>query len=137
MSSRVIKESILNHPLVAELPEFTQDQFARWILLSDDWGCFNADLDDIKGRAYPKRPKVTTAVIERVRKELFDGGFLFCWVERGVAWGCWVWWDSGEFAGVRSFNQDGDRTRNRRKTPKPNEKDLAEYLAAHRRVWGA
>lgn len=135
MSSRVIKESILNHPVLTLVSEFGQDQFTRWILLSDDWGCFNADVDDIKGRAYSKRPKVTTKIVEQIRKELHDAGFLFCWIERGIVWGFWVWWESGEFAGVRSFGQDGERTRNRRKTPEPPNELLSHYLETHRQVW--
>ena len=134
MSSRVIKDCISNHPVVAPLTDAAQDQLLRWILLADDWGCFNADPDEIKGACYAKRPKFTVKRIQELLLEFYEAGFLFCWTEKGIVWGYWTWWETGEFCGVRSFNQEGDRTRNRRKTPEPPKELLANYLLTHAQV---
>lgn len=131
MSNRVIKDCISNHPLVAKLTADAQDQFLRWILLADDWGCFNADVDVIKGACYAKRPKITAKIIETLRSEFYETGFLFCWLQHGIIWGSWTWWETGEFAGIISYNEGGERNRNRRRTPEPPAELLSEYLSVH------
>lgn len=126
MANRILKDSIWNSRSLAKLDDFTQDQFPRWLLMADDWGCFDADLDVIKGLVYPKRPKVTTKIIERVRLELHESGHLFCWVEGDHAWAYWTSW--GEHNYTTSVEEGGKRSQRRRKTPEPPAELLQMYL---------
>ena len=55
MPNRVIKDSVWDSPTLGGIPDYYEDQFIRWALLSDDWGCFNANAVKIKGDVYPNR----------------------------------------------------------------------------------
>lgn len=147
MSSRVIKETVLTHPLLTKLGPFAQDQFIRWCLLPDDWGCFNADPDYLKGTLYPKRKEMTAEKIEKVFQEIYHSGLMFAWQETGTRWGYFTWWDTGLFCGVVQHAEGGKRVRNRRKTPTPPIEllnmyyqqfgDIREQLGAVERQVGA
>src|SRR5688572_21398728 len=97
MPNRILKESILDSPTLARLDDFVQDQFPRLLLLVDDWGCFNADPESIKGRAYPKRKKVTPAVIGKILKGFHEGGMLFMWIVEDRTYGFFVGWDNHNY----------------------------------------
>lgn len=129
MPSRILKESILDSPTLAKLEDFYQDQFPRFLLMFDDWGCFNADPDVIKGKAYPKRQKVTTKVIEKILRAYYEAGLLFMWIEGDRTWGYWVTWNEHNYCNAQAVDDDGKPTRHKRKTPEPPAELILQYLS--------
>lgn len=132
MPNRILKESILDSPTLARLDDFIQDQFPRLLLLVDDWGCFNADPESVKGKAYPKRKKVTVRTVETIIEAFWNEGMLFRWMEGDRIYGYWVSWDEHNYCTGSSVDEDGQRVKFRRKTPAPPQEQLGQYLAAHR-----
>lgn len=132
MPSRILKESILDSPTLARLDDFDQDQFPRLLLLVDDWGCFNADPDVVKGRAYSKRPKVTPKTIEKLLRSYYDAGMLFMWYEGERLYGYWVGWDTHNYCNASAVEDDGKQSKHRRKTPEPPLELVEQYVATHK-----
>ncbi len=129
MANRVIKDSIWTSPTVASMSDFAQDQFPRWLLMADDWGCFNADARVIKGLCYPLRDSITVKKIEVLKKEYFESEILFLWKENGREWGYFVSWDSHhDYCNKTNADNDGKHQKHRRKTPEPPEDILSKYL---------
>ncbi len=131
MSNRVIKDSIWSSKSLAKLPIYYQDQWPRWLLLADDWGCFNADPDVVKGAAYPKRRENIKAVL-KIRQVFCDAGKLFIWTDdKERDWGFFVSWDGHQFCNASGVDNEGKYTKHRRKTPEPPEQQLRVYLKEH------
>lgn len=130
MSNRVIKDLIWASPKLAKCTITTQLHFPRLVLLSDDWGCFNADAEVIKGLAYPKM-KITPKKIFELLKELYDMGLLFVWRAGHHTWGYWMKWDEHGFSSGSEYNNGGQRVKHRRKTPVPPERELKKYISEH------
>lgn len=134
MTNRVIKDSIWTSPTLAALSDFSQDQFPRWLLLADDWGCFEARSRVIKGLAYPLRDSVTPEIIEYVKNELYQAGLLFIWKVGDREWGYFVSWDShNQFCNKTNVDEQGKNQKHRRKTPEPPENELIQYLQGNRK----
>jgi len=137
MPNRVIKDSIFTSPSLASLTEYYQDQWPRWLLLADDWGCFNADPDVIKGIAYPKR-KETTKQIIKIRNAFNQAGMLFVWIDENLrTWGYFVNWPKHEYIGGTEYNGEGERIRHRRRTPEPPQDLLDKYILEHLGTFGS
>jgi len=130
MSNRVIKDLIWTSPRLAGCSMTSQLHFPRLMLLSDDWGCFNADPEVIKGLAYPKM-KILPKKISEILKELYDEGLLFIWKVDHHIWGCWMKWEEHNFSSGSEYNNGGERVKHRRKTPIPPEKELKKYISEH------
>lgn len=128
MPNRILKESILDSPTLATVEDFAQDQFPRLLLLVDDWGCFNGDPEAIKGRAYPKRPKVTVKVIEKILRAFYDAGMLFMWQENDRIYGYWVGWDNHNYCNASAVDEEGKQAKHRRKTPEPPLELVTQYV---------
>lgn len=138
MSNRVIKDSIWTSPTLARLSESAQDHFPRWLLMTDDWGCFNADPAVIKGLCYPLREKVTVAIVDALEKEYYESGLLFVWFDRERRWGYFVSWDSHhDFCNKTNADDGGKNHKHRRKTPTPPEDALTHYLEGNGMSWNA
>ena len=128
MANRVLKDSIWVSRSLALLPIYYQDQWPRWLLLADDWGCFNADSDVIKGLAYPKR-KETVQNVEAIKQVFNEAGMLFLWQdESSHPWGHFANWDKHQFCNASTVDETKKYTKHRRKTPEPPLKLLSEYL---------
>jgi len=127
MANRVIKDSIWTSPTLSKLVPYYQDQWIRWLLLADDWGCFNADPDIIKGLAYPKR-KETSKDILKIRQAFYNNGLLFIWKEEDREWGYFITWDKYQFCNATTLNGEGRYAKHRRKTPEPPETLLSQYI---------
>lgn len=129
MSNRVIKDSIWTSPSLAQLPLIADLSWPRWLLLSDDWGCFEADAEVIKGKAYPKRKEVKPSDIEKLKTIYNESGNLFLWKEGGREWGYFTNFDThNEYCNSSGVNDVGKYTKHRRKTPEPPKDLLNEYL---------
>ena len=129
MPNRILKDTIWDSDTLTELGPFAEDQFPRWLLLADDWGCFCADSKTIKGKAYPKRPDVTVEKVEELRLTFYRSGMLFCWVEGDRTWGYWT--NFGEHNYLTSVDDSGQREKKRRRTPEPPTELLKVYLKRH------
>ncbi len=131
MANRVIKDSIWTSPTLAALSDFADGQFPRWLLLPDDWGCFNSDSRVIKGMVYPLRDSVTVKKIDALKQEYHDAGILFLWTEGGREWCYFVSFDNHHnYCNKTNADEDGKRQKHRRKTPEPPAEALAAYLKA-------
>ena len=120
MSNKVIKDSIRNSKSLTRCSFIAELNFPRFILLTDDWGCFEIDPETIRGYLYPKRlKKVTTSKIANWLKEYEDNGMLFCWHDREKEFGYFVNYNnhSGEYLSRR----------HKRKTPEPPKGELSKY----------
>ena len=128
MSNRAIKDSIWTSPTLAKIDFKYQSQFPWWLLLADDWGCFNVNSKVIKGTAYPMC-SIGVDYIDEVKEAFQEVGLLFIWVVDEREWGYFVSWDNHHsFCGKTSTDGDGSRTKHKRKTPIPPEKELKKYL---------
>lgn len=134
MPNRVIKDSILKSKSLASLKPYYQDQFPRWLLMADDWGCFDADIDIVKGVAYPKR-RETIKEILKTRTTFYESGHLFVWDDGDREWGFFVNWDRHQFVGSVQYDNKGERLKHRRKTPEPKEQEIQAYLEKYGTLW--
>jgi len=136
MSNRVIKDSIWDSPTLGLLPDYFEDQFPRWLLLADDWGCFNANAVKIKGDVYPNRVKESPGQIEKIKQKFAEVGLLFLWKEGGREWGYFVSFDSHHsFCNKTSTDGAEKRKKHRRKTPEPPKDLLDNYLKSIGTKW--
>lgn len=127
MSNRVIKDRIWWSPTLAKLESYYQDQFVRWLLMADDWGCFNADPFVISGLVYPKR-KENPEDVKNILTEFNKNGLLFIWEEKECQWGFFVSWDNHHsYCNKTNLDDGGKHQRHRRKTPEPPFNPLKEY----------
>lgn len=129
VANRILKDSIWDSSTLAGLPDFIEDQFPRWLLLADDWGCFCADAETVKGKVYPKRPKVTAKTVEEIRLAFYQAGLLFCWQEGERVWGFWTNFGSHNY--LTSVDDEGTRLKLRRRTPEPPRELLTEYMSRY------
>lgn len=134
MPNRVIKDSIWKSKTLAKLSPYFQDQWPRWLLMADDWGCFDADPEIIKGLAYPKREEQVKDV-KTIAQAFSIKGLLFLWNLEDREWGFFVSWDKHQFVGATTYNNVGERARHRRKTPEPPQGLLNEYLREFGAAW--
>lgn len=59
MPKRLIDDSLLSSPSLAKCSPRAQDAFPRFILLADDFGCFEVEPRALVGRGWPKRTDVS------------------------------------------------------------------------------
>ena len=130
MPNRVIKDSIWSSPSLSKLSEKAQLHWPRWLLQPDDWGCFNADEDIIKGLVYPKMKSVTTKKILELRDEYNQSGMLFLWSENGRVWGYFISFEKHhpQFCNSTHLDGEGKQARHKRKTPEPPTDEIEKYL---------
>jgi len=132
MSNRVIKDSIWTSPTVNKMVKKLEHclAFPWWILQADDWGCFDADVEVVKGLVFPKRKDVTEEMVSEMRTAYQEAGLLFVWQESGGReWGYFVTFDSHHnLCNKKSVGEDGKQTKHRRKTPEPPSDLLSDYI---------
>jgi hypothetical protein len=80
MPDKLIKPSIWTSPNLNLLSDLAERHFYRILLSSDDWGCFEATPEIVKGICYPRKAGVTSAKIEQWQKELEDQKIIKTWV---------------------------------------------------------
>lgn len=121
MPSRVIRESYCRSRSLTKCSPDTQDRFPRFWLYPDDWGCFEIDIDVMKGWLYPLRHDVTPNDIARHLKEFEQNGMLFTWIEDQKKYGFFVNWFKHQ--SIR------EAKRHKRRTSSPPKDALAKYNA--------
>lgn len=109
MATRFIKDTIWTSPNLNEVSQLAELHFYRLLPLPDDHGCCEITSLIIKGRCYPRRPTVTTSMIEKWTKELVEADLIRVWEEKGRVYAWFPTW--AEHQRIRSLNK--------RKTPPP------------------
>lgn len=123
MGNKLIKESTLTSKSLALCSR--QANFA-WVFIlfcGDDWGCFNADPQAVKSRAFPMRDDISTDTIASWLQEYEDNDMLFRWKVGDREY--------GYFINNSKHNSEYRSKWHRRKTPLPPEALLVQYLQEH------
>lgn len=120
MPKRLLDDSILTSPSIAAMSPAAQDAFPRFILLADDFGCFDANARVLLGKGWPLREDVTERKVAGWITELERAGMLFVWDEGGRRYGYLTGWH-GEHG--QKWRAEYDRETNpkgsKRRTPRP------------------
>ncbi len=135
MPNRVIKDSVWTSPTLAKLSQLADAYWDRFILVADDWGCFDAAPEVIKGTVFPRRKEVDIEVIEELLQEYNKNGLLFLWWEEDRRWGFFAKWDKHYYSGSTQYGSKGERIKHRRKTPEPPKDELKAYLKQSGTKW--
>jgi hypothetical protein len=114
--SRIIKESILTSPTMAQLSPAGERHFYRCLLRSDDWGCFECTPGVLAGVCYPLVRGGTPKKVGRWNDELETAGIIKRWQENGRQFAVLTSFDNHNRYGV---DKNGKQTKHRRKTPEP------------------
>lgn len=93
MPNRLIKESIWTSPNLNRCSIGAERHFYRLLPLSDDWGCFEATPDVVKGRCYPLQPATRTVDIEKWQYELQDLELCRLWTVTCRTFAQFTSWD--------------------------------------------
>ncbi len=130
MANRVIKDSILTSPTLVRLKFTSELQWPRWLLMADDWGCFNANSNVIRGFLFPLRiAEMTVKKINDLKSEYNSEGLLFLWNTGDREWGYYPSFDSHHlYCNKTNLDGLGKRQKHRRKTPEPPTQLLDVYL---------
>lgn len=121
MANKVIKNSICRSKSLTRCSFMAELNFHRFLFLTDDWGCFEIDIEVIRGVLYSKRlGKVKIKDIIKWLKEYHDNGMLFRWNEKEKEYGYFINYDghSGEFLSRK----------HKRKTPEPPQQEMSRYI---------
>lgn len=116
MPNRIIKESILTSPTMANLSPAGERHFYRCLLRSDDWGCFECTPAVLSGTCYCHHKGAGPAAVERWTKELEAVGMIRRWEDNGRQFAVFTSFDHHNKFGV---TDNGKPTRHRPKTPTP------------------
>jgi hypothetical protein len=83
MPKRLIDDSLLTSPSIASVSTRAQDAFHRFILLADDFGCFDANPRVLVGKGWPLRDDVTERDVTTWLEEYERAGMAQCWEADG------------------------------------------------------
>lgn len=135
MANRVIRDAIWNSPSLARLSLEADAWFPRWVLMADDWGCFQADPKVIKGLIYPLRDDVTSFDVVRLAVEYYNNGQLFLWQDDDRIWGFLTSFAShNEYLRKLEVDEHGKQKKNRRRSPEPPAEELSLYLKERKEI---
>ena len=92
MPKRMLDSSLNTSPSLARLSPRAQDSFHRFVLVCDDFGCFDANPRVLIGHGWPLRPDVSEADLTAWMAEYEAEGMLERWEEGGRQWGYLTGW---------------------------------------------
>jgi hypothetical protein len=119
MATRILHDALLSSPSLATCSPRAQDAFPRFLLLADDFGCFDAHPRILLGRGWPLRPDVTEADLAGWLKEYEAAGMLQVWSEGGRTYGFLTGWTGSKGQRKREEYSPTNPKGSRRKTPAP------------------
>lgn len=136
MPKRLIDDSLLSSPSIAALSPRCQDAFPRFILLADDFGCFDANPRVLAGKGWPYREDVTAEVIDGWLEEMTATRILGCppvammWEQAGRTW-CYLTGWHGPHGQKHRQEYDGEKAPkgSKRRTPPPPSDILSAVMA--------
>lgn len=135
MPKRLIDSSISTSPSLRICSPRAQDAFHRFIVLADDFGCFEADPTLLAGLGWPFRRDVTEADIRSWLVEYAMAGMLLLWEHGGRWYAFLAGWNGprGQKARVE-YHATRAKHGSKRKTPKPpaEQGDVAGFSAGRR-----
>ena len=115
MPNRILKETTLTSPNLNRCTIPAQDLYKRILLLVDDYGCSEGNIEILYGKAYCMcMDKVRVGDVKNWRSELVENELIKIWQDMGREYLL--------LNGVNhllSYTSDGKPTRHRRKTPIP------------------
>lgn len=121
MPSRILREDYRHSDSLTKCSIDSEDRYPRFLLCADDHGCFEIDIEEIRGFLFPKRLKqISIEIIKRHLTEYNQNGMLFMWRQNGKTYGFFVRWF--EHQSIREAN------RHKRHTPEPPKEELAKYM---------
>jgi hypothetical protein len=138
MPKRLIDSSYLNSPSLDRCSARAQDAFPRFILLADDFGCFEADTRRLLALGWSsKRRDVTEADVWAWLEEYVAAGMACLWTEKERRWCYLTGWNGAhgqrkrvEYDPATVAGQKGSK----RYTPHPPADLVAAVLAGERRA---
>lgn len=143
MPKRLIDSSFLDSPSMEVLSPAAQDAFPRFILLCDDFGCFEVNPDRLRANGWSKRPDVTVALVSAwlyeytTKRALGEPPVAMMWTDRGRRY-CYLtgWFGS---RGQRKRAEYDPRTEagkkgSKRHTPAPPAELVAAVMAGEVRA---
>jgi hypothetical protein len=133
MPKRLLDDSLLSSPSLAKLSPGAQDAFPRFILLADDFGCFDASARVLLGKGWPLREDVTERKVAGWIGEYERSGMLFLWDEGGRRYGYLTGWHGEhgqkhrlEYVPKNLGGDDKAQRGSKRRTPRPPGFDPAD-----------
>jgi hypothetical protein len=152
MPNRILRESFLDSRSMEVLSPRAQDAFPRFILLADDFGCFEVNPRILWAKGWARRPDVTEAdvgawLLEYAEKQAVDPDtgkrlppVLMLWTNAGRRYAHLTGWH-GPHGQARRVEYDPNapkgtpgRHGSKRKTPPPPADILAAVLAGEVRA---
>ena len=149
MPKRILDDSILDSRSMEVLTPAAQDAFPRFILLADDFGCFEVNPVILRARGWSRRPDVTEGMVEAWITEYAErqasnpetGGklapVLMLWTHVGRRYAYLTGWH-GPHGQKRRAEYDPnapaktpERHGSKRKTPPPPGEMLASVMAGN------
>lgn len=141
MPKRLIDSAFLNSPSMEALSPGAQDAFPRFILLCDDFGCFEIDADNLRVLGWPKRKDVSA---EQIAGWLYEYAtktapgeppVAMTWTERGRRYCHLTGWFGDHGQRKRDeYHPETNRHGSKRRTPPPPGELLSAVMAGKRRA---
>jgi hypothetical protein len=140
MPKRLIDDSLLTSPSLAKCSPRAQDAFPRFILMADDFGCFEAFPRVLVAKGWPYRSDVAEADVWSFLEEYVAAGMACLWTEKERRW-CFLTGWFGSHGQKKRAEYDPNapagtpgRHGSKRKTPVPPADLVAAVVAGERRV---
>ncbi len=140
MPKRMLDDSFLTSPSMARCSPRAQDAFPRFILLADDFGCFEAFPRVLLAKAWPYRQDVSEDDIWGWLEEYVAAGMACLWADATERRWCYLTGWNGPHGQRRRAEYDPDAPRgtpgahgSKRRTPPPPPDLVAGVLAGVRR----
>jgi hypothetical protein len=139
MPKRLLDDSYLSSPSLARCSPRAQDAFPRFILLADDFGCFEAFPRVLVAKGWPYRTDVSEADVWGWLEEYVAAGMACLWTEKERRWCYLTGWHGPHGQKVRAeYNPNAPkgtpgRHGSKRRTPVPPADLVAAVMAGARR----
>ncbi len=143
MPKRLIDDSLLDSPSLEVVSPRAQDAFPRFILLCDDFGCFEVNVAKLKGMGWSKRPDVSEENLAgwideyATRRAPGEPPLAMLWTERARRW-CFLTGWFGPHGQRRRTEYDpatvAGQKGSKRRTPAPPADLLAAVMSGEVRL---
>jgi hypothetical protein len=140
MPKRLIDDSFLSSPSLAKCSPRAQDAFPRFILVADDFGCFEAIPRVLVAKAWPYRSDVSEADVKGWLEEYVAAGMAVLWTEAERRFCYLTGWNGphgqrkrAEYDPMAPKGTPGAHG-SKRRTPAPPPELVAAVLAGYRRA---
>lgn len=127
MPKRLLDDSLLSSPSLGTLTPAAQDAFHRFLLLADDFGCFDANPRVLVGKGWPLRSDVSERKVSGWLSEYEHAGMVFVWDEGGRRFAYLTGWHGEHGQKHRAeYDRETNPKGSKRRTPRPPGFDPAD-----------